>query len=455
MGETNYVLHKEERIGSSVTMAKVREFKKYAEEFSLMDLKYTGAFFAWTNKQSGGDRVLSRIDRVNDEWNLKLPASVVHDRNEWLFDHCPAVISWEHGNKGKNKLFKYYNMWSLAADFKEKVKAGWKTERNGTKMYELVGKLHRIKHTLQHLNKDKFSEVEKKADEAIMKLQKFQEDIQNDYCGTELIEEEKKLSQECRSWNKAREQYLRQKSKIQWLTQDDMNTKFFHSMMKERDQVCSHLVRQGPTVSAMHRTKLIEDFTEKEVKEALWAIDGDTAPGLDGFGSQFFKDGWEVVGRDVVDAVMEFFKNGKILKEWNDIVIALIPRSGHASSVGDYRPIACSSRSIVQNILIFQDLVRLYNRKATTKICLIKINLKKAYDAVEWGFVEEMLYAMNFPGKFIKWVMNCISTPQYSITLNGGLYGNIQGKRGLRQGDPISPLLFVICMEYFSRIMGR
>nr|XP_009630097.1 uncharacterized protein LOC104120105 [Nicotiana tomentosiformis] len=100
-----------------------------------------------------------------------------------------------------------------------------------------------------------------------------------------------------------------------------------------------------------------------------------------------------------------------------------------------------AGRSIVQNILICQDLVRLYNRKATTKSYLIKIDLKKAYDIVEWRFVEEMLYAMNFPGKFIKWVMNCISTAQYNIALNGGLYGNIHGKRGLRQGAYITTVV--------------
>lgn len=110
----------------------------------------------------------------------------------------------------------------------------------------------------------------------------------------------------------------------------------------------------------------------------------------------------------------------------------------------------------MHNILICQDLVRLYNRKVTTKSCLKKIDLKKSYDSIEWGSVEEMLHAaMNFPMKFIKWVMTCISTTQYSITLNGGLYENIQGKRGLRQSDPISLLIFVIYMEYFSRIMKR
>ncbi|XP_019266559.1 PREDICTED: uncharacterized protein LOC109243992 [Nicotiana attenuata] len=194
MGDFNCVLQKEERIGSPVTMAEIRDFKKYVEECELKNLKSTGAFFTWTNKQSGGDK----------------------------------------GNKGQKKMFKYYNMWSMATDFKEKIRPGWKTEKKGTKMYELVGKLHRIKHTLQQLNKDKFNEVERKADEAMMRLQNCQENIQKDPYNTVLIEEEMNLSQECRSWCKAREQYLRQKSKIQWLKQGDMNTKNFHSMMKAR-----------------------------------------------------------------------------------------------------------------------------------------------------------------------------------------------------------------------------
>ncbi|XP_019228725.1 PREDICTED: uncharacterized protein LOC109209834 [Nicotiana attenuata] len=64
-----------------------------------------------------------------------------------------------------------------------------------------------------------------------------------------------------------------------------------------------------------------------------------------------------------------------------------------------------------------------------------------------------MMHALDFPSKFIKWTMKCITTTRYSIAINGGMYGNIEGKRGLRQGDPISPLIFVICMEYFTRIM--
>lgn len=97
--------------------------------------------------------------------------------------------------------------------------------------------------------------------------------------------------------------------------------------------------------------------------------------------------------------------------------------------------------------------MRLYNRKNTTSSCLIKIDLKKAYDSVEWNFVMEMLHALNFPRKYIGWVITCVQTTRYSITINGGVYGDISGKRGLRQGDPLSPLLFVVCLEYVSSIM--
>lgn len=77
---------------------------------------------------------------------------------------------------------------------------------------------------------------------------------------------------------------------------------------------------------------------------------------------------------------------------------------------------------------------------------MIKIDLKRAYDSVSWDFVEEILAVLQFPWKFTRWVMTCIRSTSFSLTINGALCGYFKGKKGLRQGDPIFPLLFIICI---------
>lgn len=83
----------------------------------------------------------------------------------------------------------------------------------------------------------------------------------------------------------------------------------------------------------------------------------------------------------------------------------------------------------------------------------MKIDLRKAYDFVPWGLIEDLLKKLNFPIQFIKWIMACISTPSFSIIINGNTCSFFKGKKGMRQGDPISPLLFVVVMEYLTRIL--
>ncbi|XP_060178152.1 uncharacterized protein LOC132608097 [Lycium barbarum] len=109
-------------------------------------------------------------------------------------------------------------------------------------------------------------------------------------------------------------------------------------------------------------------------------------------------------------------------------------------------------RSMVHNILVCHDLLRHYNRKTTPR-CLMKIDLRKAYDMVSWEFLEEALVGFGFPIKFIRLIIACVTTPKFTIKLNGEGFGYFEGKRGLRQGDPVSPLLFVLVMEYLSRVL--
>ncbi|XP_074265751.1 uncharacterized protein LOC141588195 [Silene latifolia] len=234
-------------------------------------------------------------------------------------------------------------------------------------------------------------------------------------------------------------------------------------------------VRTGPTIQDSHVILLLAPVTTEEIRDSIFSIPSTKAPGPDGYSSQFFKDAWEIVGPDVIAAIQNFFHHGQLLKQLNTTTLTLIPKTSQPGSVLEFRPIACCNtvykaiakilsnrlnkvlpeiispnqggfvkgRSIVDNVLICQDLVRLYNRKAASPRCLIKIDLRKAYDSVEWSFLQQMLEALNFPQKFIQLVMALCDLPYLFSSLLMGVYlVSLMGRGDL---DRVIP-----CLLYFS-----
>ncbi|XP_039045554.1 uncharacterized protein LOC120185389 [Hibiscus syriacus] len=168
-----------------------------------------------------------------------------------------------------------------------------------------------------------------------------------------------------------------------------------------------------------HSSNLIKDVTTKEIKEAIFEQGNDKAPGLDGYTPLFFKKTWSIVG--MVSLNQTTFIKG---------------------------------RSIVDNTLLAQDLVKGYGRKAISPRCSLKIDLQKAFDTLHWGFLSVVLKALDIPQRFIDWIEACFKQARFSISFNGSLIGYFNGARGIRQGEPLSPILFVLSMNILSSMLN-
>uniref|UniRef100_A0A803PJY6 Reverse transcriptase domain-containing protein n=1 Tax=Cannabis sativa TaxID=3483 RepID=A0A803PJY6_CANSA len=230
-------------------------------------------------------------------------------------------------------------------------------------------------------------------------------------------------------------------------------------------------------------------YNDSEIKRAAFQLASDKAPGSDGYNGSFFQKNWHIVGTDVLEAAKGFLNGDANIEAINHTVIVLIPKLSNPQMVTDYRPISlCSTlykiisrvlvnrlkpilsriispaqsaflphRLISDNIIIGQEIFHALSHRTSGKHgwMAIKLDMAKAFDRVEWNFIKQIMTKLNFPHRFINLVMACISTVSFSFSINQQVLGRVTPSRGIRQGDPLSPYLFLLCSEGLSSLISQ
>ena len=206
-------------------------------------------------------------------------------------------------------------------------------------------------------------------------------------------------------------------------------------------------------------------FTEEEIHSALMEMNGDKAPGPDGFTMAFWQYCLDFVKEEIMDLFKEFFDKKSFAKSLNTTFLVLIPKKGGAKDLGNFRSISLlgglykllakvlanrlkkvldnvvsadqnafvRGRQILDASLIANEVIDYWDKtKEQGVIC--KLDIEKAYDSMNWNFLMKVLHKMGFGSRWMEWIWWCILTAKFFILVNGVPAGYFSNSKGLRQG---------------------
>ncbi|XP_062110994.1 uncharacterized protein LOC133822613 [Humulus lupulus] len=179
IGDFNEIISLHERIGKKVTTKLSSKFMDCLTSCHLEDLKFSGCFYTWNNKQRAEEKIYSKIDRalVNSQWTDYFPNSEAVFLPEGIFDHSPILVHFALELKMEKKPFRYFRMWKEATCYEDKVQTSWNIPVAGTAMFQVMSKLKRLKQVLVSINREGFSDIQQTEFKASLLLKELQEKL--------------------------------------------------------------------------------------------------------------------------------------------------------------------------------------------------------------------------------------------------------------------------------------
>ncbi|XP_013594673.1 PREDICTED: uncharacterized protein LOC106302786 [Brassica oleracea var. oleracea] len=361
----------------------------------MLEFPFTGDMLSWVGKRAGGTTVRCRLDRAvgNADWHEKFPHTGVKYMRLWGSDHRPILADILTKPTRRIKKFKFDKRWLDNEELRQVILEGWKSPDlppNATIMEHISS----CRKALSEWRRQHNVNSAKLVEELKEKVEGLYAD---DNATTEVIAAAlKELSDAL----KAEEMLWKQKSRVFWLQDEEglvaIATSYFRQIFESSnpEDIEEALAQIPTTITGAMNDNLTCPVTEWEIKVALFAMHPEKAPGPDGMTAFFYQKFWDIVKDDLTHMRLKRVLPGLISETQSAFV---------------------AGRQISDNIMIAQEMFHALRTKPSgrNKRMAIKTDMSKAYDRMEWSFIEAVMRKMGFSETWIAWIMRCITSVKY------------------------------------------
>ncbi|XP_056695114.1 uncharacterized protein [Spinacia oleracea] len=405
----NQVEYHNQKVGGSLNIPGKEDFMNWRNKWQLLEIPFHGLNYTWSNNRGENDCIYERLDRgyAREGWHNLYPEANIINLPILVSDHSPIILDTNSERRKKKRLCKI-DSWCLSMEQPKGIIAdAWRRHIEGSPMFRWSRKLQQVRYDLLKWCKNFQKDNNIIWDDIIENCDKSQKQIKMD----EDMKQAKEIREDGLRSALIKLDYWRQRAKGKWVALGDSNTAFFFRCAKQRktrneirllqdnngnwtsepevikNSICDHfrnlfkvdeegvplvafpdeIKRLIPKLSESKIRNLNYDISEGEFKQAIFQMGGLKAPRPDGIPAMFDKKEWDIVGKEVTQAVLPFFKTGYLLKEWNRTLITLIPKT---DMVGPFQNAFVPKRYMGDNCLLAHE-VMLYKEKekGVRKIC--------------------------------------------------------------------------------------